>query len=84
VPDTGGLVEEANALFVYQGAKPVTLRKAGNDLQVISQSLEASNVDLTTEFSTLILMQRGYQGASQVVSTANDMLQDLIDMRSGR
>jgi flagellar hook protein FlgE len=84
VPDTGGLVEDANALFVYQGAKPVTLRKAGNDLQVISQTLEASNVDLTTQFSTLILMQRGYQGASQVVSTANDMLQDLMDMRSNR
>lgn len=84
IPDTGGLVEEANALFVYQGAKPVTLRKAGDDLQVISQALEASNVDLTTQFSSLILMQRGYQGASQVLSTANDMLQSLIDTRNSR
>jgi flagellar hook protein FlgE len=84
VPDTDGLVEEANSVFLYQGTKSVSLRKAGPDLQVISQSLEASNVDLTTEFSTLILMQRGYQGASQVVSTANDMLQQLLEMRGGR
>jgi flagellar hook protein FlgE len=84
IPDTGSLVEEANSVFLYQGTKSVSLRKAGPDLQVISQSLEASNVDLTTEFSTLILMQRGYQGASQVVSTANDMLQQLLEMRGGR
>jgi flagellar hook protein FlgE len=84
IPDTDNLVEEANSVFLYQGSKTVSLRKAGPDLQVISQSLEASNVDLTTEFSTLILMQRGYQGASQVVSTANDMLQQLLQMRGGR
>jgi flagellar hook protein FlgE len=84
IPDTDGLVEEANAVFLYAGTKAVSLRTAGPDLQVISQQLEASNVDLTTEFSTLILMQRGYQGASQVVSTANDMLQQLLEMRGGR
>jgi flagellar hook protein FlgE len=84
IGDNSGLIEEANSLFVYQGSQPVTLRKAGNDLQIVSQALEASNVDLTSEFSTLILMQRGYQGASQVISTANDMLQELFDMRGSR
>lgn len=42
---------------------------------------EGSNVDLAEEFGNLILMQRGYQAASHVVSTANDMIQQLFDMK---
>jgi flagellar hook protein FlgE len=44
--------------------------------------LESSNVDLSREFSDLVVMQRGYQAASQVISTANDMLQELFGMRN--
>src|SRR5262249_27537572 len=36
--------------------------------------VEISNVDLSSEFSDLVIMQRGYQASSQVVSTANEML----------
>ncbi|MFZ6646128.1 flagellar hook protein FlgE [Undibacterium sp. TJN25] len=43
--------------------------------------IEGSNVDLSQEFSNLIVMQRGYQASSQVVSTANDMIQTLLDMK---
>jgi flagellar hook protein FlgE len=42
--------------------------------------LEMSNVDLSREFTNLVVMQRGYQASSQVVSTANDMLQELFGM----
>jgi flagellar hook protein FlgE len=45
-------------------------------------SLEMSNVDLTREFSDLVVMQRGYQASSQVVSTANEMLQELFGMKN--
>jgi flagellar hook protein FlgE len=44
--------------------------------------IEKSNVDLSQEFSDLVIMQRGYQASSQVVSTANDMLGELFAMRS--
>lgn len=44
--------------------------------------LEGSNVDLAEEFGNLILMQRGYQASSHVISTANDMIQQLFDMKS--
>ncbi|WP_433693412.1 flagellar hook-basal body complex protein [Herbaspirillum seropedicae] len=44
-------------------------------------TLEASNVDLSSEFSELVIMQRGYQSSSQVISTANEMLQELFTMR---
>lgn len=43
--------------------------------------LEGSNVDLAEEFGNLILMQRGYQASSHVISTANDMIQQLFDMK---
>jgi flagellar hook protein FlgE len=43
--------------------------------------IEGSNVDLAQEFSNLIVMQRGYQAASHVISTANEMIQELFDMK---
>jgi flagellar hook protein FlgE len=49
---------------------------------VRSGMVELSNVDLSQEFSDLVIMQRGYQAASQVISTANDMLQELFQMKS--
>jgi flagellar hook protein FlgE len=81
ISDQQGLVEIGDAQFVYRGAQAVTLRTAGDDLKVQSGFVEQSNVDLTEEFSQLILMQRGYQASSQVLSTANDMLQELFDIR---
>ncbi|MES2355356.1 MAG: flagellar basal-body rod protein FlgF [Pseudomonadota bacterium] len=46
--------------------------------------IEASNVDLAGQFSELIITQRGYQGSSQVISAANEMIQQLFDMHSKR
>lgn len=46
--------------------------------------VEGSNVDLSQEFSDLIVMQRGYQASSQVISTVNDMLAELFAMRGGK
>lgn len=46
-----------------------------------SGMIEMSNVDLSQEFSNLVITQRGYQASSQIVSTANDMLQELFSMK---
>ncbi len=48
---------------------------------VRSSMTEISNVDLSQEFSDLVIMQRGYQGSSQIISTANEMLQELFSMK---
>ena len=48
---------------------------------IIQGTLELSNVDLTQQFSDLIVAQRGYQASSRIVSTANELLQDLFDMK---
>lgn len=49
--------------------------------QVVSKKLEASNVDLSAQFGDLILIQRGFQAASQIVSVSNDMIQQLFGIR---
>jgi flagellar hook protein FlgE len=49
--------------------------------KVVGRKLEASNVDLSKEFGDLILVQRGFQASSQVVSISNDMIQQLFGIR---
>ena len=46
--------------------------------------IELSNVDLAKEFSELIVVQRAYQASSQVISAANEMMQQLNEIRGGR
>jgi flagellar hook protein FlgE len=43
-------------------------------------SLEASTVDLSAEFSGLITTQRAYSASSKIITTADQMLQDLINI----
>ena len=48
--------------------------------QSISGELEQSNVDMATEFTNMIEAERGYQANSSVISTADQMMQTLIQM----
>lgn len=43
--------------------------------------LEMSNVDLTNEFANLITTQRGYQSNARVITTSDEMLRDIIDLK---
>jgi flagellar hook protein FlgE len=73
----------SDGLYRNTGTNPVALRASGTaGLGTLeSKQLEASNVDLSQEFGDLILIQRGFQASSQVVSIANDMLQQLFGIR---
>jgi flagellar hook protein FlgE len=62
--------------YGYAGAEAFGTLSAGHR--------EGSNVDLAEEFSNLIVMQRGYQASSHVISTVNDMIQELFDMKGHR
>jgi flagellar hook protein FlgE len=44
-------------------------------------AVEMSNVDLAQEFTNLITAQRGFQANSRVISTADDMLQELVNLK---
>ena len=48
---------------------------------VVSGVVEMSNVDLATEFTELISAQRGFQANSRVISTSDEMLQDLVNLK---
>ncbi|HWW21061.1 MAG TPA: flagellar basal-body rod protein FlgF [Steroidobacteraceae bacterium] len=51
---------------------------------IVGGEVEMSNVDLSQEFTELIIIQRGYQASSQIASMANDMMQQLLTMGNQR
>lgn len=44
-------------------------------------ALEQSNVDLADEFTKMIMAQRGYQASARVISTSDEMLQELVNLK---
>ncbi len=50
-------------------------------LNVVSSALEMSNVDLATEFSDMIITQRGFQANSKMTTTSDEMLETLVNMK---
>jgi len=46
-------------------------------------SLEMSNVDLTREFADMIVIQRGYQASSRVMTVSNEMIEQLYNSTRG-
>ena len=44
-------------------------------------NIEMSNVDLAQSFTNMITAQRGFQANSRVISTADEMLQDLVNLK---
>jgi flagellar hook protein FlgE len=80
------LIEAGGSAFRMAEGASVHYGYAGTDSfgKLAPGRREGSNVDLAEEFGNLILMQRGYQASSHVISTANDMIQQLFDMKGNR
>ena len=53
----------------------------GSQSQLTSGALEMSNVDLAQEFTNMIVAQRGFQANSKVVTTSDEMLQELMQVK---
>ena len=60
-----------------------TLRQAGDAGagEINAASLENSTVDLGTEFTRMITTQRAYSSAAKVITTADDMLSELLNIK---
>jgi flagellar hook protein FlgE len=54
---------------------------AGGRGLMSSGTLEMSNVDLAEEFTRLIVAQRGFQGNARVITTADEILQEVVNLR---
>ncbi|WP_116115068.1 flagellar hook protein FlgE [Austwickia chelonae] len=73
----GSMYRQTNNSGVPQTGIPAQ----GGKGTVESGTLEMSNVDLAQEFTNLIVAQRGFQANSKVVSTSDEVLSDLIQMK---
>ena len=83
-PSPGGLNAVSENLFRQTENSGLPLyREAGlgGTATVSSGALEQSTVDIANEFSQLIISQRAYQAASRVVSTVDQMLNELLNVR---
>jgi flagellar hook protein FlgE len=81
--DPQALEQRSGGLFTDTGVSQRELLTSADERvgRVLSRRLEASNVDLAKQFGDLILIQRGFQASSQIISVSNDMIQQLFGIR---
>ncbi|UOD33805.1 flagellar hook-basal body complex protein [Deferribacteraceae bacterium V6Fe1] len=79
-----GLLKMGDSLFaetVNSGTAVMGKAGLGGRGVVEAGALENSNVDLAQEFVTMITTQRGYQANSRVITTSDEMLQELMSLK---
>ena len=64
----------------YSGQALLKMPNSNGAGTVESNSLEQSTVDLATEFSNMIITQRAYSAATKIITTADEMLDELTRM----
>lgn len=83
-PSPDSLSESSgNAYRVTQGSGTYNLKAAGTGGAgtIGASQLEASTVDLSAEFTGLITTQRAYSASSKIITTADEMLAELISIK---
>ncbi len=81
--NVGGLERDGSNLFrdtPASGTPQIGLPNTGGRGQVSGGVLEGSNVDLGTEFSNLIVTQRGFQANARTITTADTLLQETVNL----
>lgn len=93
-PNDAGLERIGENLF-QQSNNSGTMDKNGDGLQleemfkpgaagaaaIISGTLEMSNVDLSEEFTEMITAQRGFQANTRIITTSDEILQELVNLK---
>jgi len=80
----GGLRREGESLFdvsANSGAAQVGFADGNASSKISAGTLELSNVDLSEQFTNMISTQRGFQANSRVVTTADEMLRELVNLK---
>lgn len=79
-----GLVQLGNSLY-QESPNCGDIKKVaagnGGTKGIIPGSLEMSNVDLSEEFTDMIVTQRGFQANSRIITTSDEMLQELVNLK---
>jgi flagellar hook protein FlgE len=78
-----GLVRTTGSNWIESAAsgKAQDGTPGGNFGLTISGTLEMSNVELASEFTNMIDAQRGFEANSRTITTADEMLQDLVNLK---
>lgn len=83
-------VDNPSGLRVYGGSLYEKTDQAGEDVfdtatvlntEIGSGQLEMSNVDLTEEFTEMIVAQRGFQANSRTITTSDEILQEVVNLK---
>jgi flagellar hook protein FlgE len=80
----GGLTKAAENMYEASnnsGNAQVGLANSGGRGKIAPGTLEMSNVDLSAEFTNMIVTQRGFQANSKIITTSDEMLQDLVNLK---
>lgn len=78
-----GLTKTRDTMFsqsANSGIARIGTPGSGGRGELRTAALEMSNVDLAEEFSNMIITQRGYQANSRIITTVDQMLQELVNM----
>jgi len=80
----GGLVDVGSTMWnksVSSGEAQIGTPESASRGRTVQASLESSNVDLANEFTQLIIGQRGFQANARVITTSDEMLNELTNLR---
>jgi len=79
-----GLDKVGDTMFresANSGAVQLGVAGEGQRGELMSGALEMSNVDLSAEFTNLILAQRGFQANARVITTSDQVLEELVNIK---
>ncbi len=82
--NNGGLEKVGGNLYMQSGnSGPMVQRasKVGTAGTIKPGTLEMSNVDLASEFTDMIVTQRGFQANSRTITTSDQMLEELVNLK---
>lgn len=82
--NAAGLVRAGDTVFVdsnNSGAPDYGIAETSGRGEISAGTLEMSNVDLADQFTEMITTQRGFQASSKIIQTADQILQDLVNLK---
>ena len=79
ITDKGAMTKEGGTL--YKSSAATVAAPNGTTEKVFSNSLEQSNVDMAAQFVKMILTQRAYSANSKTITTADEMTQEVLNLK---
>jgi flagellar hook protein FlgE len=80
----GGLEKAGGSTYrtsINSGAPTLGAAGSGGIGALVGGALEMSNVDLSQEFTNLIVAQRGFQANARIITTSDEVLQELTNLK---